>query len=1276
MKKRFFIPVVLLIAIFSLYGEKVWVSTYQGRTNTETNKVEGIECNLINETKGNTTVEFRVNYYYINEIDINGKVHSKIIVPGASIFLEKGLPELPKFARSIIIPDEGVMNFRIVDVEYETKKTAPIIPSKGSLLRSIDPATVPYTWSDFYNRDEWFPENVIEISVPYILRDFRGITIRFNPFQYNPLKGELKVIKRAIVKVYKESSGGKNVLVRKKNTISTPFKEIYRNHFLNFETTLAKYTHLSDTVGNMLIITADAYYDNMADFIYWKRLKGIPVEIESVSVVGNTEADITNYIQNKYDTEGVTWVLLVGNATDVTPHDGTSGDAPGNAADPDYAWLAGSDNYPDAFISRFSANNATDVDNQVARSVNYERYPQDGGAWYHKACGIASDEGDPADSTRANWLRDTLLAYTYTHVDKIYQPSGTTSDITNAVNDGRSIINYIGHGNETEWQSVTFTTNDVDALSNTDMLPFVFSVACLVGAFDDVSECLMESWVWAGTPSAPKGGIASYGASISQSWVPPCDCQNHAMGLLKREEALTIGGMAFNGAMYMLDVHGSAELDMYETWHIFGDASIDLRTDIPDTLDVTHDSEVSPEPSTFTVTVKDNDGATEIEDALVCVWIYTQTPELHKAAYTDAAGSVSFDIDPDNVNDTMWITVTKHNYKPYEGYALVIDLGAPETPTVYRLFNYEKTPDTLPTFEFKSKDPQNDDVKFCLYWDTDNNFGSPDSEITGNYASDTKASYTLTTSLTQGSTYWWKVRAKDPAGSGHYSGWTGKRSFSVDTARENSSWFQTTAEQFEACDLSAVIIEGDSLVIALNKLDTLLQEGFEDATFPPTGWAKFEGPENGSSNDWARQTDEYHSGSASAGIKYDGSYTVDRFLATKKLNLKQVANTELVFWSRDNYASYYKYHGIWASTKSQTDTADYTEVTSIPATAEDTWEKRTIDLSAYDGSDSVFIAFRYKEKDGTDWWIDDVTITGDTKGDSGTAKSPSVAYIDFPDRDGWDKVKWTQATGSDSIRIQIEYLDAGTWALVPDDTLANNSTGFFTTTTTDSVDISGLDTTTYDTLRIKSTFIKKAAKAAADPSLLDWEVATTPTNATAVYLSSFTAYSVPEGVRLTWRMETEAGITRYEITRGSKDEVIGKVIAKGIPTPTNYVYTDKNPGRGKTNYWLKTVSSNGFNKVYGPYSVIAKGGLRYGMKVINSNLASKGIKILYTIPEKVNVNIRVYDITGRKVSELFNGEKEAGRYILKWNGTERTGIYFIRFKAGEYKKTERVIILK
>lgn len=1048
------------------------------------------EINVLQDRGSSITIEFKLNGYEIKSVNINGTLCSRVIVPGhMNSFLEKGYPELPKFARSIIVPDDGLMNFRIVDVEYEMVKVDPVVSSKGNLKRNIDPATVPYTWSECYEKDEWFPEQNIELSGAYILRDFRGQTVRFNPFQYNSVKGELKIAKRIVVEVYRESSGGNNVLIRKNNIISRAFSEIYENFFLNYASVRSRYPFLYDTLGNMLIISADGYYDDMADFIYWKKKKGIPVEICNVSAIGNTSAQIKAYIQNKYDNEGVTWVLLVGNESDVTTITGSFDET----CDPVYAYLAGSDNYLDAFISRFSANAEVHVDNQVERSVKYERYPQDGADWYHKGLATATHEGSPADSTRANWLRDTLLGYTYTEVTKVYESWGTDAMITNALNNGRSILDHIGHGNETGFGSLTafwFDINDIANLNNTDMLPYVFLVACLTGDFDAVTTCCCEAFLWDGTPAAPQGGIAAYGASVLQSWVPPTLAQNHAMGILKREEAVTIGGLAFNGAMYMLDQTG--DLEMLETWHIFGDASIDLMTDTPDTLDVTHDAFVAPGPTTFTVTVKDNDGVTLLEDALVALWIYTQSPELHTAGYTDAAGEITFNISPANVDDTMWVTVTKHNYKPYEGYALVEDAGVPDIPTIIKPLDFARLPNVQPTLSFYSNDPQAEDIQYRVLWDTDPNFGSPDSSTTPTYASGAVVDFTFPAPLTDGETYWWKVKCTDPGGSGYWTSYTTKRSFTIGVSLPVStcSWYQTTAAQFNFNTFDGTMVQGDSVVIAMNNLTTLLDEGFEAVTFPPTGWAKFAGPANSSTRDWARKTDQFHTGSASAGINYDGSNTVDRFLVTEKLSLKNVADARLVFWSRDNWASYYMYHGLWASTNSQTNPADFTEVASIPPTAEDTWEERTIDISAYDGSDSVYFAFRYNELDGTDWWVDDVKITGYAKGDSGTMTGVGVVFNDLSTtyaRAHWGDMVWHKASSGDSIGIQVEYYN-GSWQLIPDGDLSGNSTGFYTISAIDTVDLSGLDTVTYNTIRLYGLFYCKATDAPDDPALLDWEV--------------------------------------------------------------------------------------------------------------------------------------------------------------------------------------------
>ncbi len=64
------------------------------------------------------------------------------------------------------------------------------------------------------------------------------------------------------------------------------------------------------------------------------------------------------------------------------------------------------------------------------------------------------------------------------------------------------------------------------------------------------------------------------------------------------------------------------------------------------------------------------------------------------------------------------------------------------------------------------------------------------------------------------------------------------------------------------------------------------------------------------------------------------------------------------------------------------------------------------------------------------------------------------------------------------------------------------------------------------------------------------------------------------------------------------------------------------------------------------------------------------------------VSLKVYDVTGRVVRTLVNSKKEPGTYTIKWNGendagTELSnGIYFCKFKSGDYQSTRKLILLR
>ena len=69
--------------------------------------------------------------------------------------------------------------------------------------------------------------------------------------------------------------------------------------------------------------------------------------------------------------------------------------------------------------------------------------------------------------------------------------------------------------------------------------------------------------------------------------------------------------------------------------------------------------------------------------------------------------------------------------------------------------------------------------------------------------------------------------------------------------------------------------------------------------------------------------------------------------------------------------------------------------------------------------------------------------------------------------------------------------------------------------------------------------------------------------------------------------------------------------------------------------------------------------------------------IRYSIPERTNVLIKIYDILGGEVTTLLNQEADAGWYNLEFNAAEySSGIYIYRIQAGNYISTKKMMMIK
>ena len=673
--KRIIILVILSLTVFFV-SAKDWITI--NSSNPENAKIS-----LVNSDVNSSIINIKINGFFKENTKIGNKITQNAFVKNSTPLLNAGAPEVNKIATSIIIPEGVNMNAKVISSDYTEYNDVILTPSKGNQYRNIQLSDIPFEFGEQYSVDEFYPGKIVDLNDPYYFRDYKGQTIVFYPFQYNPVTKVLRVYHNITIEVSSDSK----YVINNPTKISVPFKDVYQKHFLNFEENSSRYTPVEE-VGNMLIISYADFMDEMQPFIDWKIKTGMHVEIVDVQTIGGS-SQIKQYVSDYYNNNGLTYLLLVGDAAQVP-----SSSVGGNDSDNNYVYIVGSDHYPDALIGRFSAENVSHVATQVTRTLEYEKEPVTD-SWYTEAIGIASDQGTGDDNEydyeHIRNINTDLLNYNYVYANELFDGSQggndqsgspSPSDVALAINSGASVINYCGHGSTTSWGSSGFANSDINNLSNVSKLPFIFSVACINGNFVS-NTCFAEAWLRAEDNGQPTGAIATFMSTINQSWNPPMCGQDEMVDILTEQYSNnikhTFAGIALNGCLQMNDEYGSEGYEMTDTWTVFGDPSVMVRTDEPADMTVTMPNAILLGTTSFTVSCNAEGGLAAL----------TSNGEIISTAYV-VNGEAVLQFTAMTNPGIIDLVITAYNYRPY---ITEVDVIAAEGP--YLLYNSHTLNDSL-----------------------------------------------------------------------------------------------------------------------------------------------------------------------------------------------------------------------------------------------------------------------------------------------------------------------------------------------------------------------------------------------------------------------------------------------------------------------------------------------------------------------------------------------------------------------------------------------------
>ncbi|MBN1909239.1 MAG: hypothetical protein JW818_05840 [Pirellulales bacterium] len=492
-------------------------------------------------------------------VQADGADFIQLDVPGWGLTQEVGRPELPIYRASIQIPQNVDVSTSFELGQVSLFGTQSWVFPKQPEQPEIDLPPEAFEFvidTDYYTQyteGTSTDAEILWVSNPMEAGQRSSVALEFSPFQYDPITGEIALVTEVTFDLTFEP------------TEAAAFTE-GASEFVS-----------SAGAADYIIITADAFYEEVLPLAQWKHKMGFKTYVAKMSEVGTTQTDIYNFLRSAYlaDTNRPEYVLLVGDHENVPSFEIVGhpyhGDEHVWHTDYEYTRLGGSDVVADVALCRLPGDTEAQIITMVNKILTYEINP-DLGNWYDDFLGAgqfqdSEGEDDPnfiedrwfmedihrvtdflggdydfwssTDPYNQGYTVHTNLVWgsggTYNQNTLYYKSSNYTGGITHpspvpdawkfkanesistVINNGVALVLHRDHGSTSGWGSPSFRTSNVNSLNNGDRLPVVFSINCATGWFDD-GDYFGESWM-----RNANGGAVAFTGAMRVSYSGPND---------------------------------------------------------------------------------------------------------------------------------------------------------------------------------------------------------------------------------------------------------------------------------------------------------------------------------------------------------------------------------------------------------------------------------------------------------------------------------------------------------------------------------------------------------------------------------------------------------------------------------------------------------------------------------------------------------------------------------------------------------------------------------
>ena len=657
----------------------------------------------------------------ISSIDVDDTIYQYVNIDGFGKLNKLGMPALPMRNFNVAVPIGGNILIEILESDTEVLGGYRIHPALEPALDSVGAPEPEFVIDDeFYELDQNYPAEPVRVSTVNKLRGISLAQVQVCPVQHNPAREELTIYSRLKFRItFVEGTA----LDPAGN--SAHFYQLLRNSVINHEiipeVEVSHQDATDDGRSDIIIITHSDYLQAAVNLSEWKRQMGYDVEIISQS--SWTSNQVKDVIHDRYGawTPKPDYFVIIGDHDDVPAEDIGS-----HVTDLYYACMDGpSDYYPDMAYGRISVSSEEEANTVINKIVGYERNPVSDADFYNHGINAAYfqdlDRDTYADRrfAQTSWeIRQHLInnyGYQmdrefYAHYpdevlywnngfysngeevsDYLRYPNyvwdGNAANIRTEIDAGRFLVTHRDHGGVTLWGDPYFTISDINALSNGDKLPVVFSVNCLTGKFDldSFAEAFLRHPTGGavGVFAATEVSYSGYNDGLAEGFIDaiwpeliPTFPHNPSPTVTPNDPMYTMGSVLNQGKIRMEETWGSNQYT-FEIFHYLGDPSMKIWTAVPQTITATHDSNMIFGQPTFNI----SDAACQTGTAT----LYYNGEIIGKGSLSSGDCNIPLSPYTPSPPATALLTITSHNYRPYQATIDIEIAGAHVTYNAHQV---------------------------------------------------------------------------------------------------------------------------------------------------------------------------------------------------------------------------------------------------------------------------------------------------------------------------------------------------------------------------------------------------------------------------------------------------------------------------------------------------------------------------------------------------------------------------------------------------------------